>query len=318
MVLANPARFTAATTMEKSIALIFAADEKYFHLLDGLLASLELQSVPARFHRCLFDLGLSSAQANAIRRRVDQIVTPDWAIDFPERDNAPRWFRAMVNRPFLPKFFPGFDVYLWLDVDGWLQDGKCLERFVHAASEGDVAIVPERFGPPIAYTRRLPDNRLLVQELSEQTIRANLANCYRDSFGPEYAAHAEGPVRNTGAFAIRADSKAWEAWQEQIRIGLRGGPKHVLVEQMALNIAFITGSATARDLPFICNWNVATNHPVLDVSRPALVDPIDGSLIEFVHLNDAKNYPSMELLTVTGGKTDVPLQFRQFTSQFAR
>ena len=142
------------------------------------------------------------------------MLAPDWAIDFPGRSSAPGWFRAMVNRPFLTQFFPGFDVYLCLDVDAWVQDAQCLSEFVTATESGSVAVVPERFGPPVKYVTQLPDGRYLVQEISEPAIRQNLAKSYRDCFGPEYEKYANQPVRNCGVFAIRGDSPAWGIWQE--------------------------------------------------------------------------------------------------------
>jgi len=300
----------------RSVALVAAADAAYFPFLDGLLASLESAPLPAQVSRCVMDLGLSAEQIAARRQRVDRILSAGWAIDFPERSTAPSWFRAMVNRPFLPELFPGFDVYLWLDVDGWTQTPECLAKFIDSTDGGAIAIVPERFGPPIKYATPLPHGRVFVEEIDERSIRAHMAACYRDCFGEQYAGYAEKPVRNIGAFAMRGDSPIWSVWQDYLRIGLRNGFRHALVEQSAMNAAILEGKAAACDLPFTCNWNLSTNHPLLDQRRRALVDPIDSSVIGFVHLNDAKKFPGLRLRTTAGTLADVPLGFRQFAAVY--
>jgi hypothetical protein len=86
-----------ANENEPSVALIAAADEGYLHLLDGLLASLEAARLPSRFHRCLFDLGLSETSSAALGQRVDRMVAADWGLNFARRGEAPLWFRAMIN-----------------------------------------------------------------------------------------------------------------------------------------------------------------------------------------------------------------------------
>ncbi|HEX8522095.1 MAG TPA: hypothetical protein VF669_07555, partial [Tepidisphaeraceae bacterium] len=165
------------------MALVVASDAAYFPMLDSFLAALEAQVVVFPLKRIVLDLGLSPDQTHSLTSRVDHVMPMPWAIDFPGRADVPQARRGQLNRPFIPQLLPGFDLYLLLDVDGWVQDATCLKTFITAAAAGALAIVPERFGPPIKYGTRLPDGRIMVHEIDETSIRANLATCYRDCFG---------------------------------------------------------------------------------------------------------------------------------------
>ncbi|MGA2231840.1 MAG: hypothetical protein ABSH22_13155, partial [Tepidisphaeraceae bacterium] len=186
-----------------------AGNEGYFDLVNDLLASLEAARLGPRFQVCVFDLGFTPAQLRLLEARVHTIVIPGWCIDFPLRATAPSWYRAMVNRPFLPRCFPGYDTYVWLDADTWVQRGDCILDLVAKAAGGKIALVYEAFGPPVTMTIQMADGTVRRGQISEQTVRAALAQCYTICFGPAAAVHAKGPLTNSGVFAIRGDSPVW-------------------------------------------------------------------------------------------------------------
>ena len=51
-------------------------------------------------------------------------------------------FKAQFARPFLPRHFPGYETYLWIDADAWLQDWRAVELYVAAACGDRLAITP--------------------------------------------------------------------------------------------------------------------------------------------------------------------------------
>jgi lipopolysaccharide biosynthesis glycosyltransferase len=34
------------------------------------------------------------------------------------------WLKSQVSRAFLPKYFPNYEKYLWIDCDAWVNDWK--------------------------------------------------------------------------------------------------------------------------------------------------------------------------------------------------
>jgi len=302
---------------DQKVAICTAGNARFFEHLDGLIASLEASSLPKTWQVCLFDVGLTVPQRVNFESRGVKVVSPEWSLDFPHRQAIPPWFKAMVNRPFLPQHFPGFEVYLWLDADTWVQNPACLFDLVHQARSGAVALVIEKFGPPRKYRWVQRDGQLCELELSEPMARENIEKCYRLCFGPDKAHHAQGPITNSGVLAIRSDSPAWSAWQHYLAIGLRPGAIHVLVEQQALNLAYLEGRIAVESMPLTHNWNMTTFHPLLDPSRGLLVDLSDRTTpVGIVHVTDLKKLDQMDLQTTRGESVAVPLLYREFAAKF--
>ena len=61
----------------------------------------------------------------------------------PGRARLKDGYKALTARPFLPRYFPGFDLYFWIDADCWVQQGDALALFQRAARTGALAVAPE-------------------------------------------------------------------------------------------------------------------------------------------------------------------------------
>ena len=71
------------------------------------------------------------------------LVVPQWDFDFPGRDKLKDGYKALTARPFLPRYFPGFELYFWIDADCWVQQGDAIALFLAAARTGALAVAPE-------------------------------------------------------------------------------------------------------------------------------------------------------------------------------
>src|SRR5690349_2615638 len=109
--------------MTLSAIVITSADAAFFDFAKGTILSLREQ-MPAdqRITLGFLDAGCTPAQLEWIARHVDVIRTPAWHFDFAAAGNAPEFLKALLARPFLRDYFPGFDVYAWIDADAWVQD----------------------------------------------------------------------------------------------------------------------------------------------------------------------------------------------------
>ena len=108
--------------MAGKFCIVLAADTNYASLLRGAITSLDCLRGIVEFEIGVLDLGLSSDEIDWLKSRGAVIAVPDWDIDFPTVNKVPAYFKAMVSRPFLPKYFPDREILLWMDSDGWLQD----------------------------------------------------------------------------------------------------------------------------------------------------------------------------------------------------
>ena len=68
--------------------------------------------------------------------------TPGWDINFPDRHTIPNYFKTVLARPFLPRHFPEYDRYIFLDADLWLQDWNAIALLLLASERDVMAIVP--------------------------------------------------------------------------------------------------------------------------------------------------------------------------------
>ena len=64
------------------------------------------------------------------------------SVDTALRECTPH-LRSLTARPFLPDYFPGYDVYIWIDCDAWVQEQFALEWLFYTAASGALGIVPE-------------------------------------------------------------------------------------------------------------------------------------------------------------------------------
>jgi hypothetical protein len=160
----------AAASRPADLIIVSAADSGYFSLLRDTVLSVRAldPAVPIG----VLDLGLAPEQRDWLRSADAQVVKPGWDVDFPGRARMPETFKAQVARPFLPRHFPGYEMYFWLDADAWLQDWRAVELYRAAAGRDRLAITLEI---DRAYKRHYKRPKLFGFTLAWK--------CYREAFG---------------------------------------------------------------------------------------------------------------------------------------
>jgi len=103
------------------IIIITAADANYFELVRGTILSVREKPEGGNVAIGFFDLGCTPQQLQWLKTQVNIIQKPDWDIDFPGKNEAPHYLKGLLARPFLRRYFPNFDIYLWIDADDWVQ-----------------------------------------------------------------------------------------------------------------------------------------------------------------------------------------------------
>ena len=115
---------------ERTIA-ITGGDAGYFDLMQGLrrLAARDDRRprVGAGHPRLRPDGGAARLVPRAGRRRSS---CRSGISTFPAATSSKDGYKALTARPFLPRYFPGFDLYLWIDGDCWVQQGDAIALFL--------------------------------------------------------------------------------------------------------------------------------------------------------------------------------------------
>ena len=296
--------------------LVSGADAGYFGLLSGLLDSLEAHAESRQLRVGVIDFGLAPNQIEALGPRVSEIVPGRWDFPFPGYENAPRHRQAFTARPFLPEYFPGHEVYLWLDADVWGQDWAALDLYLRGARRDGMAAVPEvdrnypecTSGLYLGVHRRTP--------LIRGRIRSITTSLYEFA-RPLYSRYTSRklmlrPHVNAGAFAAMAAAPHWAAWQRSYRTAKIAGHED-LNDQAALNHAIYTGDLPLHRLPCTCNWLTCFSVPLLDEETGRLVEPsLPHAPIGLLHVVSKSKTDVFAIRTLSGDVYESRLDYGSF------
>ena len=297
--------------MNQNFTIVCAADRNYFDLLKGLIDSIqdkpEGQSVPIS----VLDLGFTEEQRSWLDTWVAHRVEPTWDFDVPAKFEAPSHFRALLARPYLPRYFPGYDVYHFIDADAWVQDWSAVEIYVEAARSGKLAITPQI---DRAYNTNYKRPKRLGRTQNFKSFKWSYGWKTADRLG-------RNPILNAGIFALAHDAPHWSLWADAIKRALnrktllprKGWPllHFKLVEQTALNSVVFGDKAPAAFLPATCNWFCALAAPMADTQSGLLVEPNEPfTPLGIIHLagEDFQNH-DFTLKTTTGGQITTRLRY---------
>jgi hypothetical protein len=239
---------------------VSGADSGYFELLAGAVRSIRDKPEGAGMALGVLDVGLTADQRRWLEGQGALVVAPGWDLDFPGRGETPQYRQAQYGRPFLPKYFPGHDLYMWLDADAWVQDWAAVELFFRAAETGNLAIVPE--------LDRAYRNFFRAWEEFHSVIKAGYAAAFDTATAERLVRH---PLLNNGAFALRGDALHWQAWADTLGTSLQQS-RNELIDMTTLNHVVYVQGLPAHFLPAWCNW--ICHH------APPRRDPVSGELTE--------------------------------------
>lgn len=270
------------------------ADANYYALLCDLLDSLRDRGIRAPIG--VLDFGLEEAQRRALDRDGIRIVAPGWDFDFPGIEKLPSFYKAYTTRPWIPKHFPGYDYYLWLDCDIWVQDAAVLDLYLAVARAGKLAITPHigRSYESFKKWQRPRFNTAMFREYVRGGWGWRTANEF-----------ARFPICNCGAFALKNDAPHWALWRRAMH------PKRTKMwEQTPLNYVIYHDKAPTGLLPDLCNWICIDAPPMVDEKRGLLVEPEPPhQTIGLIHLVEQAKTMTFPLATLQGGTVMAPLRY---------
>ncbi|MEM8952159.1 MAG: hypothetical protein AAGC99_22860 [Pseudomonadota bacterium] len=274
-------------------AIVTGADHGYFPLMHALLQTLHRTAADSACRLLVLDFGLTPDERATVEALVDAIVRPEWWFDVPEHLRLPRNL-GYAARPMIPDYFPGYDVYLWLDADISVQDGQFASAFLCAADDGALAIVEE--ADP-SYRTEL------------YALKWRVGNAFR-CFGPLGGLRlCLGRQINSGAFALRADAPHWKAWQWRYQEAvMRAGRANL--DQHALMATLCLDGLPASYLGSTYNWICARSQPVWDDVRQSFCRPSPPfEPISVLHLAGRQKEGLYQIRTLAGGTKAMPLSY---------
>lgn len=284
------------------VIIITAADAKYFELVQGTILSIREKPQSQNVTIGFFDLGCTLEQLEWLQKYTNIIKQPDWDFDFRQRSQTPEYIKGLLVRPHLRKYFPNFDIYLWIDADAWVQDWSAIDLFIQgAAKRRGLAIVPELHRASLQQYGGVPE---FSQWIYQQ---------YQLSYEREIAEKlCTYPMLNAGVFSLHKDAPHWERWKEYLEQGLRKNGSVIMTDQLALNLVVYLGELFNRTemLPPWCNW-IFNGYPVWDKQQNRLVETyLPHTPIGILHLAGRPELNQVKLLTTTGDIVEVSIRYQ--------
>ena len=287
-----------------------ASNSEYFFLLLGLLHSIR-EKAPDRVPVCVLDIGLTDRQVRLLQALDCMVTEPGWDIPGLSEAALPGWYRAMTARPFLPNYFPGYEIYSWIDCDAWVQEWSQIECLWDAAADGAIAIVRESDHGGVDFTMPTPNGPQRIR-FEAQHLAKLLQESYRLAFGEQIAAdYGQQPSFNTGVFALRGNSPSWAIWAEMFGQGFASVRNRLLqnkldetercIEQYSLTLAIDQGRIPVKPMPAVLNWQFHRGLPDYDPINGLFVVPTTRETIGVIHLVDLKFIPVVLMKYTTDG-----------------
>ena len=265
----------------KKKTIVSLADSNYFPLLDELIDSIKRFKESKDTAICVLDAGLSEEQKNKLLSKVDEIKSAEWDIKVPESKIKGReWLKSQVSRAFIPKYFPNYEKYLWIDCDAWVNDWQTIEIFFKACDDNKLGIT-QTIGPGYKITSKVD---WVIGKLA--IIKSqNFKHAIKSNISLEKARKlAFSPHINIGVFSLEKNSKSWEIWQNNLRETLKGGDIFGS-EQLAMNISVYHDNIETEFLPLNCNWITSNLLPKYDENNNTFVEPyLPNYKIGILHL----------------------------------
>jgi hypothetical protein len=161
----------------------------------------------------------------------------------------------------LPELFPGYETYIWLDADTWIQREVGLSEIAAAAQYADIAVHPQI--DPNYFSCQFPDNYTI--------------SVYNKIFGEKDRTHfVRFPMINAGVFGALHSSPLWRLWKENledIRQRLEKHESRFFSDQIPLHRLIYQGRLRICPLRAVNNWLVLHSVPRLHPTTGLLTAP---------------------------------------------
>ena len=266
--------------MKKNV-IVSLADANYFPLLEELVDSIKKFEESKNVAICILDAGLTEDQKKKLLVKVDEIKSAEWDIEVPGyKVKNKEWLKSQVSRAFLPKYFPNYEKYLWIDCDAWVNDWDCVNLYFKACDNGKLGIT-QTIGPGYKITSKV---NWLFGKLA--LIKSqNFKHAVKSKIGYDKARKlAFAPHINIGVFSLEKNSRGWSSWQNNLSQTLKSG-NIFGSEGLAINMSVYIDDLETEFLPLNCNWITSNLLPKYDTQKQTFVEPyLPNHKIGIMHL----------------------------------
>lgn len=247
--------------------IVSSADEKYAHLLIELYNSIKKNL--DKYDFAIFDCGLELNTKNYFKDKNIQIVIPDWEYEIPfykirGRDNL----KIQFSRFFMDKYFPGYENYIWLDSDTWINCMETFELYLKGSNNLGFSITPQ---VDRSY-KKLIDIKWLLGGIPKKINSINYKNISKSislELGKKLAGYY---TLNAGCFAYNIKFEGLANLRKNLKLASIKG-RVFGSDQVALALTHHEDGIDFELLPAYCNWLCKTKIPKYSLKLNLFVEP---------------------------------------------
>jgi hypothetical protein len=266
--------------MKKNV-IVSLADANYFELLNELINSIKSFEKSKDTAICILDAGLTNEQKKILSKKVDEIKSAEWDIEVPAfKVKGKEWLKSQVSRAFLPKYFPNYEKYLWIDCDAWVNDWDSVELYFKACENGKLGIT-QTLGPGYKIMSKVKWLFGKIAIIKSQNFKHAVKSKIELSKARKLAF---APHLNIGVFSLEKNSPGWISWQKNLDQTLKSG-NIFGSEGLAINISVYIDNLETEFLPLNCNWIASNLLPKFNEDKNTFVEPyLPNYKIGIMHL----------------------------------
>ena len=265
--------------MEKK-TIVTLSDSNYFSLLEELILSVRKFDKDKNIDICVLDAGLNAEQIKKILPQINEIKKAEWDIDIPFYKKGKEWLKSQVSRAFIPKYFPNYDKYLWIDCDAWINSWACIENYFKACNENKLGIT-QSIGPGYKDLGKVTWILGKIAVVKTQNYKHAKMSGISEADARKLAF---APHINIGVFSLMKNSPCWSTWQKNLKKTLSKG-RVFGSEGLAINMSVYLDNVPTEFLPLSHNWITSHLLPVYDEKNNTFKEPyLPNNEIGIIHL----------------------------------
>lgn len=264
------------------LVFVSASDSNYYPMLLEWIHSIRRFEKGRAANICIIDAGLKDQQIKRLNELDCKTHTPDWPCDIPKSKIRGRnYLKGCVCRPFINTYFPGYEMYIWMDPDTWIQKWDAIEMFVKGANQNAITLTSQT---DRAYLKQIRIKWLGTIPLK---IRGFYFSNAKAAYGSKIAKKLyDYNVLLAGMFALRGDAPHWRAWQDLMIEKLQKNKGKIFTsDQLTLGKLCYLKNYKTVILPAYMHW-LCNTKALWDENKKMFVEPyLPNEEIGILHLS---------------------------------
>ncbi len=257
--------------------IVSSADSKYSNLLIELFKSVKnLEG----YDFAVLDCGLSESAKSFFSEKKIIYKVPSWEFNIPNYKIRDRdYLKIQFSRFYLDKYFPGYENYIWMDSDTWVNCAETFKLYIQGANQSGFAICPQvdRSSPKLIDTKWFLSFPTKINSINFK----NISRSINKTLGKKYAGYY---TLNAGCFAYNSKFDGLEIIKKNLSMASKKG-RIFGSDQVALALTMFEDKVPFELLPSYCNWICEHHMPKFCNIKNLFVEPyIPNNNIAVIHL----------------------------------